>query len=291
MKLSYLWSFIFCLIVAFYFVNSLIIVNNDYYDAYLSFNQQTMPILGQITLGATAIILDAFLLFLVISLFCYYFRQLKPFYYYLIGYSIKYWMVMPLIFLILYGHYKQQLNLSSMSLLLCSIAILVFMFDFILHTIAIFYGYTLWQETFKQGFYLNENDKLKGTFMGIPKLLWLFILFGFNQVYLFCSKLLFLVLSAPFWLYFKISYWQPLFTWDFYKHLGKIFSPFIVTSIFLALLGAFFSCVGLIYWYGISAIINKEDEYRILKIILIFIFIPILFFFVNIYVLKHFWWA
>jgi hypothetical protein len=216
------------------------------------------------------LLFNAFVVACIVGVFAYYYRGFKSIYYIIFGIFLSYFdsIILSLPYLI---RGKSLISdayfFYSPDLLRICILLLIQLFFII---VASYSGY----KKAKEFDYFNEDEKSFYLY-GIPKKIWVLLVFAFNPVVQTLIKYTIVRLYDFTTAISSTEFWKHVFSFS------NIFSGDYNSGL-IGMLYLFFSIVfmwgvsGGLFYFGLETIKNKDSKFRLLKIIVIFILVPLL---------------
>lgn len=234
---------------------------------HLTFNSGDEPILlttfQHWVLAGFSVIYDSIFIAIAVGIFAYHHREYKPWSYILLGLSIRYFVVFLFLSLSLYRH--------SLSSIIDTILALADREDYILGTIHLVFAIPASYAGMSIGRdakYLDEKDEQLGYLAGCSKKLWVLLTLAYNPVVRLATKVSIIHVL-------NLSKMVSSFDWGSLIFLGDdgSFYGLILNLMFLAII---WMLTFYLFYFGVATIRDKEAKYRRVKIIAIFVVVPVL---------------
>lgn len=281
-KKEFFFVIIFCLFLSINFLAEWTYVLKDFQEALLkpltTFQMWFFNLFG--------ILFDSLIVALIVGVFSYYFRTFKTIYYILFGILIAYFdsiFLLALSSLVLLIRGQSFLPPTSLFISLDSTTVFfLLLIQLVVIVMSSFYGY----KKAIEGEYLYD-DKESYYLFGVSKKLWVLLLILWNPLFDFLIR--FTVSSLYYFLTTIISkdFWSKIFSFSnlfsegtdsgLIRVLYYLFSIIIMWG-----LGVF------LFLFGIEAIKNKEDSFRIIRIVAVFVVLPALIVFIPL-IRNRYW--
>lgn len=213
------------------------------------------------------IVIDAFIVAVVVGIFTYFFRSFKAYVYILFGMLIRYFAVITRIII-----YTPSLTeLRNMFLKEGSFPVyFLLLLQFSSVIIASYIGY---QYAKKIEFFDKKDEDLYYLY-GISKKVWFLVIISFNPVIRFLTKFSIVHIYRFTNIISSREFWENPFLNILTK--GILAGGFIALIYHLFLLFLVWIIAGAIFFYGLNVIRSKKTKYKPLKIIPIFVLLPLL---------------
>ena len=216
-----------------------------------------------------SVLFDSLCIAVATGIFAYHYRKLTTWHYVALALFIRYFLFFALCSVIMLRHSLSEILDSLHEFVPTSHLVIMGLIQLSLAIVAAFVGIAAGRDAD----YLDDKDDELGYIGGVSKKIWALLLLLFNPVARFATKLsiVFLykftrdVTSRQYW----SDTWDNLF-WGDERSPGGIVN-LILNFFYVALVWTI--AVG-VFWYGIQTVRDKEADYRLLKILAIFVALP-----------------
>lgn len=219
-------------------------------------------------LAAFSVIVDSIFIAVAVGIFAYHHRECKPWSYILLGFFIRYFVILFFLALSLYRH--------SLSSIIDSLMTLADQEDYILavlHLVFTIPASYAGMSIGRDAEYLDDKDEELGYLAGCSKKLWVLLTLAYNPVVRLVTKLSIIQVynlsknvSSP-------DYWDFSFSSFLFEEDDEGGITGIITSLIVLVMTWLSTCC--LFFYGIRTIRDKEAAYRRAKIIGIFVIVPV----------------
>jgi hypothetical protein len=216
------------------------------------------------------LLFNSIIIFCITWIFAYFFPDSKPFY--IVSFGIFIGFVVPIIPLLIVAIFDHSLTIISDLYPDSSTRFYILLFiNLLILTISSIWGTS---EGLNSLYYCEKDEKSYYLF-GVSKKIWLLLLIAYNPVVIFLTKFTIRSLVRFTDIISSKDFWENIFSFSNWLSgssnsgllglLLQIFSILIIWGLSIAL-----------FSYGLKAIEKRNSNYRILRIIIVFVVIPLM---------------
>ena len=266
-KWPFIWAVFFCYLIAQNFLSILGSVKDAFFEI-LHTETYDFSLLANIKyyiIEIASIIVSNLILFVAVVFLIYFFRKIRFYYAILFGLICKWLFPFVLILFVLILRPIDFVLLFEVPIQVY----LLFVLDLSLTLVAIRQGIIIGRRID----YLDAKDEDGMSLYGLPKLLWYILTFAVNPIIILLSQASFVWFFAFLDKLLSRDYWARFLTWEGFWEFGSLLMEPLMLSFAIPF---FWALLFILYNYGVDAIKNKAQPYRILIITAIFILLPLL---------------